>query len=385
MSKSTNPVSNLGNELSLSATNPETNDSVDLPLNPAGYELGNIIFQGLLVAGERYMNSGRAHPGTDETHFEELFKELVPDKQAPMRRYFASQARLEPKERAKVLGDLADLKPEDPLTLDVTAAKLFESPLYMSYLTPIASFRSTLSKNRPPQITPQLTVTPTANPATVSNRLTLRLEKLTVEEAQDDYWIWWPFVGKKVYNTVDEVSLSIVSIDENGDVGKSSFNLGSIKEGKTKTFGNQILQNFNLHEGQTFPKQYTVCVYAIERDWGNIGKFIEKAAAFAKEKIKKELIARGIDYVGGAFGVNLPPDVLDFIANTIQGFLHKMLDWIKKLFDNDVLGSKTGTAKIHSYTQNWPGTGTKQSKSWDWVFAGAGGRWRTTMHWRLES
>lgn len=382
MSQATNPVSNWGDDLKQSSTSPETNDSVDLPLNPAGYELGNILFQGLLVAGERYINSGRARPGTDEALFEELFKELTTEKQAPIvRRYFTSQARLEPKERAKVLGDLADLKPENPLTLDVTAAKLFASPLYMSYLTPIASFRSTLSK----QLAPQLIATPTANLRTSSNRLTLRLEKLTVEESQDDYWVWWPFVGKKVYNTVDEVSLGIVSIDENGDVEKSSFNLGSIKEGKTKTFDNQILQNFNLHEGQGFPKQYTVCVYAIERDWGNYGKFIDKAAAYAKDKIKKELIARGIDVVGGVYGVNLPPDVVNFIANAIQGFLHKLIDWIKKLLGDDVLGSQTGTAKIHSYTQNWTGTGTKQSKSWDWVFAGAGGRWRTRMHWRLES
>lgn len=381
MSQATNPVSNWGDDLERSSTNPETNDSVDLPLNPAGYELGNILFQGLLVAGERYMNSGRARPGTDEAIFEELFKELTTEKQAPMRRYFASQARLEPKERAKVLGNLADLKPEDSLTLDVTAAKLFESPLYMSYLTPIASFRSTLTQ----QPAPQLIATPTANPRTSSNRLTLRLEKLTVEESQDDYWVWWPFVGKKVYNTVDEVSLGIVSIDENGDVGKSTFALGSIKEGKTKTFDNKILHSFNLHEGTGFPKQYTVCVYAIEEDWGKFGKFIDKAAAYAKDKIKKELIARGIDAVGGVFGVNLPPEVVDFIANAIQGFLHKLIDWIKKLLGDDVLGSQTGKAKIHSYTQNWTGTGTKQSKSWDWVFAGAGGRWRTRMHWRLES
>jgi hypothetical protein len=62
-----------------------------------------------------------------------------------------------------------------------------------------------------------------------------------------------------------------------------------------------------------------------------------------------------------------------------------LIDWFKKLFDDDVLGSHTRIATIHSYTQNWKDTGTKQSKSWDWVFAGAGGRWRTRMHWRLES
>ena len=381
MSQNINPSANLENALERSSTIPETNDSVALPLNPAGYELGNILFQGFLVAGERYMNSGRARPDTDEARFEELFKELTPDKQAPMRRYFASQAKLEPKERAKVLGDLADLKPEDPLTLDVTAAKLFESPLYMSYLAPIASFRSTLTK----QPAPQLTVAATANQATASNRLTLCLEQLTVEEAQDDYWLWVPFKGKKVYNTVDEVSLQIVSIDENGDVGKSSFDLGSIKEGQKKTFNNKILQKFNLHEGTNFPKQYIACVYAVEKDWGGANEFLEKAAALAKDKITKELIARGIDYVGGIFGVNLPPDVVDFLANAIQGFLHYLIDWIKKLFGDDVLGSQTGTATIHSYTQNWKGTGTKQSQSWDWVFAGAGGCWRTRMHWRLES
>jgi hypothetical protein len=374
MSQNINPSANLENVLEPSSTIPETNDSVDLPLNPAGYELGNILFQGFLVAGERYINSGRARPDTDEAHFEEMFKELTPEKQAPvMRRYFASQAKLDAKERAKVLGDLADLKPEDPLTLDVTAAKLFKSPLYLSYLGPIASFRSTLRK----QPDPQLMATATANQPSASNRLTLRLEQLEVKESQDDIW--------DTFNKVDEVSLSILSIDENGDVGKSSFDLGSIKEGKTKTFDNLILQSFNLHEGKSFPKQYTVCIYGIERDWGKYGKFIDKAAAYAKDKIKKEMIARGITAIGDVFRVNLPPDVVDFIANAIQGFLHKLIDWIKKLLGDDVLGSHVRTAKIHSYTQNWKDTGTKRSKSWDCVFAGAGGRWRTRMHWRLES
>ena len=58
MSQATNPVSNWGDDLELSSASPETNDSVDLPLNPAGYELGNILFQGLLVAGERYREMG---------------------------------------------------------------------------------------------------------------------------------------------------------------------------------------------------------------------------------------------------------------------------------------------------------------------------------------
>jgi hypothetical protein len=36
----------LKNALELSSTIPETNDSVDLPLNPVGYEIGNILFHG---------------------------------------------------------------------------------------------------------------------------------------------------------------------------------------------------------------------------------------------------------------------------------------------------------------------------------------------------
>jgi hypothetical protein len=97
------------------------------------------------------------------------------------------------------------------------------------------------------------------------------------------------------------------------------------------------------------------------------------------------LIARGIDYVGGIFGVNLPPDVVDFIANAIQGFLHYLIDWIKKLFGDDVLGSHTGTATIHSYIP-------ELERYWNEAIPILGlgvcrCRWMLAhqMHWRLES
>lgn len=376
MSQKINPSANLENVLESSSTIPETNDSVDLPLNPAGYELGNILFQSFLIAGERYMNSGRARPDTDEAHFEEMFKDLTAETQAPMRRYFARQAKLEPKERAKMLGDLADLKPEDPLTFDVTAIKLFKSPLYMSFLAPIASFRSTLSE----QPDPQLTVAATANQPTASNRLTLRLEEVAVLDSQDAFL--------KIFNKIDEVSLGIVSIDENGDVKRGSVKLGSIKEGKKKTFDNKLLWSFNLREGQGLPNHYAVHVLGIELDWKGASKFLEKAAAYAKDKIVKKLLELGEKFVGGVLGRNLPPEVANFVANAINGFILKLLDWLRRVFGDsadDVLGSHVRTATIHSYTQNWKDTGTKRSKSWNWVFAGEGGVWRTRMHWQLES
>jgi hypothetical protein len=46
MSQNINSSANLENALELSSTSPETNDSVDLPLNPVGYEIDNILFHG---------------------------------------------------------------------------------------------------------------------------------------------------------------------------------------------------------------------------------------------------------------------------------------------------------------------------------------------------
>jgi hypothetical protein len=184
----------------------------DLPLESGAYKIGENIFQSFLLAGERYLVSGLSREGTDERRFAEFYSTLGANNQDTLKGYFKKQVTLDLSQRTKILGDLVDLKISDPLTLNTTTHSLVSLPS----VRPIISEVSPLLHNLQP-------ISTSPPPRSSHNRLALRLEKIRVNEAQDDYWVWYPFVGKKVYNRTDEVSLGVVTIDESGWVKKTSL------------------------------------------------------------------------------------------------------------------------------------------------------------------
>ncbi|OQX30323.1 MAG: hypothetical protein B0D96_12430 [Candidatus Sedimenticola endophacoides] len=355
----------------------DLNTTEDLAIDSGAYQLGQNAFRSFALAGERYLVAGMKRTNTDEERFANFFGDLDTGQQDLLRSYFKRQAQLDLAQRAKVLGELVDLKISDRLTTSITSAPLMKSPSVMASIRGISPALRSLHLRR---ASPTVTALSSGN-----NRLILRLERIKVEESQDDYYIW-PF---GTYNKTDEVTLGVLTIDESGWVKQHSHNLGSISEGNQKTFSDKRLCSFDLREGgeATWPKVYSATVYAIERDDGGYNDFLQKAARYAKEKVTEELISRGIIAAGAWLGITIPPIVASFIANYVKGFFDSLIDWLASLFTNedDVLGQHVRTASIHSYTGNWVSSGSRQSASWNWVYAGEGGRWSTRMHWLLEN
>lgn len=350
--------------------------SSDLTLNLEAVELGRNLFQSFLLAGERYLQANLQRPNTDEARFRDFYTALPAEAKEPIASYFKRQAGLDLSQRAQILGSLTNLRIEAPLTIYQTAPVLTATPAFREVVRQVVTTRSKyLVPAQAPKIAPA--------PKTDFDVLRLYVNKLTVEESQDDYSI--PLLG--TFNTTDEVTLGYICVDETGEVNYGSQTIGDISEGNTKSYpGDGLsLYGFDLHEGASFPKYYSIMVSAIERDNGGYNDLLAKGAAYVKDKVTKELLARGIVATGAYFGVTIPPTVANYIANVVKSFFDKLIDWLGNLLKNkdDVLGTATATATINGLNGAWLSTGTLVDKPFDWVFSGAGGRWRTTMHWQL--
>lgn len=363
-----------------------------LVLDSKGVELGQNMFQSFLLAGERYLQANMQRPNTDEARFRDFYTALPTTAKEPIASYFKRQAGLGSTQRAQLLGSLTNLHIETPLTIYTTAPVLTAAPAFKALSDQILNnrlkFASLTAQPKEPLAPPASAPTPpppappAPAPAPAFDLLRLYVNKLTVEKSQDAVWTPFGYV-----NTTDEVTLGYVAIDENGDVSKGNMTVGDIEQGHTKNYPGDgaKLVGFNLHEGTTFPKFYSVSVYAIERDSGGYNDMLQKAADYAKDKVTKEMLARGITEVGGYFGITIPPSVANFIANVVKSFFDKLVNWLANLLSNadDVLGIDTVTATIYNLNSMWNSSGTLSAPPFDWVADGQGGRWRTTMHWQF--
>lgn len=351
------------------------NTSSDLTLNLRGVELGQNIFQSFLLAGERYLQANMQRPNTDEARFRDFYAALPVEAKEPITSYFKRQAGLNLAQRAQIIGNLTNLRIESPLTIYQTAPVLTAAADFQNIARQIITNRGNQPSPPPPA--------PPTPPATDFDVLRLYVNKLTVEKAQDAYSI--PLLG--TFNTTDEVTLGYIGVDETGDVSYGNQTIGDIAQGSSKSYPGDGLKlyGFNLHEGNSFPKFYSMTVVAIERDNGGYNQVLQKAADYVKDKVTKELLARGVIGAGAYFGITIPPDVANYIANVVKTFFDKLINWLAGLLhnDDDVLGTATATATINGLNGAWVSTGNLVDKSFDWVFSGQGGRWRTTMHWQL--
>lgn len=368
MTKTDSP--NIPNKLS-----PNVNGDLELDAETA--ELGERMFQTFLLAGERHVTAKAARPGAEEARFAALYRALPVEGQQALDGYFRRQATLPPAERAQVLGRLASLRPTDSLSFADVAPDLLGKTAVQQVLQVGRQAAEAARSGGTSPGAAQGGASSDVVAGGAATKLRLMLTRLTVEDSQDATTV----LGVTV-NPSDETSLGVVAIDETGDVKASTHTLNSLKAGQSQTFGGAGLKlfGFSMTEGTTFPKAYSVTVYAIERDDGKYNALVNEAAAYAKTKVTEEMIAQGINIYTGA---TLPPVVVQFVSKLLKKFFDKLLDWFASLLKNkdDVLGQKTRTATIHSYAGNWSSSGTQNSAPWDWVFSGQGGRWRTTMHW----
>jgi len=200
------------------------------------------------------------------------------------------------------------------------------------------------------------------------------LDWYKVEDVQDG--TVWPLTAR------DEVVLGLVAVDETGDVSSKAHNIGSMKEGQTKYFGNGGLRlvGFDMTEGSTFPKAYSVTLYAIDRDDGGYNQFLASASNYAKQQLTEEMIARGINtYAQGT----IPPELVQWAAGVIKGFFDALVNWLMGLLHNedDVLGQTIRSATVGSYSGVWSTTGTLEAEHKQRVISGKGGRHRFQSYW----
>lgn len=341
--------------------------SSELELDRLGQQLGQNAFQSFLLAGERHLVSGFERKNTDEVRFKNFYKGINDDAKKSMQEYFSSQSRLSLPQRSLLLGRLSQLEINDGLTFDKTFGTQFMSPSMRS--TFIQHIRMPLKSNGSK-----------TKGSAGHKQLLFNLDELKVTEAQDDYTVgFWRL--KRTFNTTDETSLSILTIDETGDVHYGSRRTGNIREGRTRHFEDPLnLATFNIREGgSNFPKVYSVTIYGIERDSGGYNDFIRAAAAYAKEKVG-ELIEEGLSAV-----LPLPGPVIRMISNLVESFMGHLIDWLKDLFTNndDLLGYKTYTATLNGYVGNWRSTGTNKTNR-SWRLQGEGGTWDLKGHWLLK-
>lgn len=374
----------------------------DLSINLAGLEAGRTAFKSFLLSGERN-ESGLTRENSDEAKFARFFEKIPQEQAKILEGYFRRQKLLSLSQRKTLLGeDLTNISINTPLTTHTTSRQMLQKSAIRN------SFGGTFPKalGVPPQ--PNGETEPdvpgdgtngvdhvgklTDVPGTVligsqiTTGIQFELERLRVTKSQDAFSIF----GRS-FNTTDEVTLSLIKINEIGEVSSESHDLGDIKDGETKTFDNKVLCSFDVpsagaNEPKKYPKIFTANLYAIERDQGGYNDFIEAGAGYVQEKVTEELIANGIISLGEKLGITIPPSVANYIASYVKGFFDEFVDWLSGLFENadDVIGLHTRAASINSLSAAFNDTDKVDSRTVTWHFFGADGGWETKTHWSLK-
>lgn len=328
-----------------------------LPEVVRAHDIGRRYFQTFLLAGERNVVSSMRRANTAEAHAAELLEAVSPEYRDLMANYFRRQSALGPVQRAELLGPLARLKITDALTVGTVAGDLLAGGPTAEAIEAAAGARSGADAG--------LSATP--------DKLRLMLDWYKVEDTQD----WAPIA------TRDEVTLALVAVDETGDVASVAHHIGSLGKGQTKSYPHPGLKlyGFDMTEGSTFPKAYSVTLYAMDRDDdGGYNQFLGAAAKYAKEQVKAEMIARGINIF---LGNTLPPEILIWVASVLKGLFDGLINWLAGLLkdEDDVLGQTLRTATVGSYGGVWSATGTLEAEHKQRVISGKGGRHRFQTYW----
>jgi hypothetical protein len=324
-----------------------------------GYDTGRRYFQTFLLAGERNVVSSMRRADTAEARAANLLEAVSPEYRTLMANYFRRQSTLSAVQRAELLGPLANLKITDALTVDRVAGDLMDGG-------PTADLITTAGNGAKPAAPAGVAATP--------DKLRLMLDWYKVEDVQDG--TVWPLTAK------DEVTLALVAIDETGDVASKAHNIGSLKQGETKSYKHPGLKLFgyDMTEGTKFPKAYSVTLYAMDRDDGGYNQFLGAAANYAKQQVTEEMIKRGINIYAQQ---TIPAEIVNWVASVVKGLFDGLISWLAGLLHNedDVLGQTIRSATVGSYGGVWSATGTLEAEHKQRVISGKGGRHRFQTYW----
>lgn len=179
----------------------------------------------------------------------------------------------------------------------------------------------------------------------------------------------------------DEVYCGASFVDETGDFSTfDPFRVGSFRKGKTVDYDHpgKLLQRFNIREaGNKFPKVYTSMLTLVEKDSGSISKWFGRLFKKLKLRIKEFLAGLGVK-VGQLIGLGPASGLLGSIFGKI---FDRLVKWVRELFGNDLLGTRSVQLTINNYNGNWISTGTNTTSGWK-KFTGARGDYR--VQWRAQ-
>ncbi len=182
----------------------------------------------------------------------------------------------------------------------------------------------------------------------------------------------------------DEIDMGGTSVDETGEVKKiNSFRIShDFDTGETKNFSpDKQVTWFNVTEGaDNWPKVFRVTLALVERDWGDFPGWLEKLYDKTKSRVKSYLTAV-MDRVGGAVGGAVGALVSAVSGWVIGWVVDNAIGWIKSLWEDDLIGSKTFTLTHAGPRATFNGSARSGTLSMTW--SGAGGKYRTYTYWRL--
>lgn len=178
----------------------------------------------------------------------------------------------------------------------------------------------------------------------------------------------------------DEIKLGGTTVDATGNTKNvAAFMVrNDFDDGEQKVYSPaKQFTEFNLTEGNTFPKSYFVTLVLAEVDMGGISEFLNKLLGIVKEKVKNALIAAGVS-LGGVIGGPLGAAIGAMVGYVVD----RVFESFKAIWDDDVFKPVTVSVNIPSATTLFPG-GRMDSPEAMVNFSGHDGKYQLIYDWRV--
>ena len=317
-------------------------------------QLAEDSMRAFLLAGERFIHSGFRRANTEESRFAQFYESLTEENQALMRGYFKRQVLLSLQQRQKLLGEYTEIAITDPLDFATKMELYRRKPAKFAMVEKMVMDLSSVDDQDKDVEEAALQIT--ARSATANGhhtKMQLKLDELHINKAQDRER-WWD--RRRKVRLTDETCLSVMVVDETGQVKTYTHKLGQIWEGKSKRFNGKTMATVNLTEGgNNFPKPYFFYITAVELDNNSsYNDFIKKATEYAAEAVTEELVQAGVIKSGESSEDNttvLDPALALLVAAAIKKLVEVIINWFGNLASDkdDVLSTEDRKVIVHNY------------------------------------
>jgi len=141
----------------------------------------------------------------------------------------------------------------------------------------------------------------------------------------------WDWTGS------DEISMSGISVDEDGEIGPiSAFNVSNdFDTGERRNYSPDRRVNYsNVREGgEKWPRVYTVHLLMVKRDWGNFPEWLQTLYGEATEKIE-EYIEKSVSSLTG-------PTIARWVKAVVNWFFDNVPSWIRGVWEDEMIDKHT--------------------------------------------